>query len=83
MLAQHWMELVPLSNFPAVQQIVRKAIGADYDDERISSALDTLAAEGRSLTTETLRVALDGPPAVSRNGHRPYKNPPASAYTES
>lgn len=82
-LTQRYVELVPLSNFAAVQGIVRKAISANYDDAKISSGLSALAAEGRPVTTDALRVQMEGLPANGRaRGHRPYQNPPTSAYTE-
>jgi hypothetical protein len=82
-LTQRYVELVPLSNFAAVQGIVRKAISANYDDAKISSGLSALAAEGGPVTTDALRVQMEGLPANGRaRGHRPYQNPPTSAYTE-
>lgn len=78
-LARAFTDLVPMSNFPAVSGVVRKAVRAApngsplYDDTQIGEALQRLAAEGRSLTVETLRVELDGlPPTAHRhNGARP------------
>lgn len=64
-LAKAYTDLVPLSNFPAVAGVVRKAMGAGYDDEAIVGGLRRLANENRSVTTDTLRVELEGLP-VSR-----------------
>lgn len=81
-LTAGYVELVPLSNFPAVQGIVRKAIAANYTDEQITRGLASLAAEGRPVTTDALRLALEGLPANGRSRHTPYRNPASSAYTE-
>lgn len=70
----------PMSKFPAVMQIVKKAINSGrYDGEQITAALLRLADEGRSVTVDSLRTELDGFPA-SRNGHQSYRNPDPSEY---
>jgi hypothetical protein len=55
----------PMSKWPAVNGIVIRAIKVGrWRDEEIHSALLRLAAEGRPVTVESLRVELDGlPPA--------------------
>ena len=65
-LARRYVERVPLSNFPGVLGISKKAIAAGHPDDAIAAALDRLAAEGRSLTVETLRIELEGQPARGR-----------------
>lgn len=68
-LAKAYVDLVPLSRFPAIAGIARQAIRSGrYGDEQIHAALTRLGGEGRSVTVETLRVELDGlpPPRVSR-----------------
>jgi hypothetical protein len=68
LLAKVFTDREPMSNFPAVAGVVRKAVRSGrYSDEQIVEALGRLAADGRSVTVETLRVELDGLPA-SRQG---------------
>jgi hypothetical protein len=63
-LTKVYAEAVPLSNFPAVMGIVRKAIRSGrYSDGAIEAALLRLAADGRPVTVDTLRTELDGLPA--------------------
>lgn len=74
-LARTYTDEVKLSKFPAVLSIVKKAVTTgDYSDEQIAGALAALAGERRTLTVETLRVALEGVSAVN-GAHRPYRNP--------
>lgn len=61
-LAGIYTELVPVSNFPAVAKVIRKAVDAGVDDSVIEAGVRKIAAENRSLTTEALRVAIYGPP---------------------
>jgi len=63
-------EKVPMSRYPAVLGIVRKAIDAGKDDDDIAAALARIAAEGRSLTVETLRIELEGQPALGSGRKR-------------
>lgn len=86
-LAKRYHAIEPMVNFPAVLQVAKKAISTGkYTDEQIGPALEQLAREGRSVTTESLRVQLDGRPplrAVS-GGHQPFRNPTdQSVYEES
>jgi hypothetical protein len=70
-LTRTYTDAVPLSNFPAVAGVVRKAVRAErggrpaYAEEEIRDALTALADEGRSVTADTLRVAIEGLPAAS------------------
>jgi hypothetical protein len=67
-ITARYTELVPLSNFPAIAGIVRKALNAKapdglsprYFDDEIGDALVRLANEGRPVTVDTLRIELDG-----------------------
>lgn len=61
-LAKTFTDRVRLSNFPAVAGVVRKAIKANYADAAIVDALGRLADDGRSVTTDTLRLELEGRP---------------------
>ncbi len=67
-LTKAYTDRVPLSRFPAVAGIVKRAIAADKTDDEITSALLRLAAEGRSVTVETLRVEIEGLPPPARGG---------------
>jgi len=62
-LAKVYTDRVKLSNFPAVMGIVKKARRAGYPDDAIAGALERLASDGRSVTTDSLRYELDGFPA--------------------
>lgn len=63
-----YVELVPMSKFEAIQGVVKKALSANYHPDVIERALRTLAAEGRSVTVESMRVAMEGlPPRKSRS----------------
>lgn len=61
-LTKTYTDAVPLSRFPAVMMIVKRAIDANYDDDAITAALGRLAAEGRAVTVDTLRYELEGFP---------------------
>lgn len=69
-LTADYTKVVPLSNFAAVLGIVRKAIKGQYADEAIAIGLAHLASEGRPVTADTLRIAMDGLPP-SRSGSTP------------
>lgn len=69
-LSKIYAELVPLSRFPATLGIVKKACDAGKSDDEIASALNRIAAEGRSLTVETLRIEIEGQPPPNRSGRR-------------
>ena len=59
----------PLCKWPAINGLVLKAIKVGkWADSEIRDALMRLAAEGRSVTTDTLRVELQGFPARDRPG---------------
>lgn len=62
LLAKHFYDLRPMSNFPATMEMCKKAIRAGHADEAIEAALTMLAQEGRTLTVETLRIQLEGAP---------------------
>ena len=63
-MAKIYTDRVPISNFPAVAKIVRKAVDAKCSDEQVTQGLLTVISENWSLTTETLRRAIYGPPHV-------------------
>jgi hypothetical protein len=57
----------PMCKWPAVNGVVLKAIRSErFTDAEIRDALLRLAAEGRSVTVETLRIELAGQPPPSR-----------------
>lgn len=61
-LAAAYCDQVPLSKFPAVAAICRRAIRAGYGDSAIEAALDSLAEQRRTVTVDSLRIELEGPP---------------------
>ena len=61
-LARVYTDQVKISNFPAIAKIVRKAVDANVSDEAITAGLKKVIADNQSLTTESLRVAIYGPP---------------------
>jgi hypothetical protein len=64
-LTRAYTDLVPLSNFPAVMAIVKKARAAGrYEDPQIRAALERLGGDGRSVTTDSLRYELEGFPTA-------------------
>lgn len=88
-LAAGYTTQVRLSNKDAVAGVVHKAVlstgldGEPYTDEQITTALQQLITERRSVTADSLRIALDGPPVPrQRSGnHEGFKNPTnSSAY---
>jgi len=85
-LARTYTDRVKLSNFNAVAGVVRKAVRATgddnqplYTDQQIEAGLAELVETGWSVSANTLRTAIEGPPvpalrAVS-GGSGPYRNP--------
>lgn len=73
-LTKTYTDLQPMSRFPAIAGIVKRAIAAGHPDDAITDALVRLAAEGRSVTVETLRIELEGMPAERQraSGTRMY-----------
>lgn len=70
-LAKRYTDQVPLSNFPAVAGVIRKAVRVGmWPDDVIGAALDRLAVEGRSVTTDALRYELTGFPGRQSNRDR-------------
>lgn len=70
-LTKIYTDAVPLSNFPAVSGVVRKAVRAGlWDDETIGEALARMGADGRSVTTDGLRYELTGFPGRQTNRQR-------------
>lgn len=66
-LATAFHEQQPMSKFPAVLSIAKRAITSGrYDDQQIHDALLRLAGNGRAVTVDALRIELDGPPRDSR-----------------
>jgi hypothetical protein len=70
----------PLCKWPAVNGVVIRAIKSErFSDEEIHAALLRLAAEGRSVTIDSLRTELQGLPsqqrAASRRTHQSYQDP--------
>ncbi len=62
-----------MCNHQAIAKIALKAIQAGrWADDQIRDALVELADEGRTVTTDTLRVQLDGPPDQGRREVAPW-----------
>jgi predicted nucleic acid-binding protein len=60
-LTRTYTDQVPLSNFPAIAGIVRKAVRTGrYSDEQIIDALTRMAEDNRPVTTDALRIELEG-----------------------
>lgn len=63
-ITKAYTDRVPLSKFVAVMAIVKRALATNlYTPEQITDALTTLADEGRPVTVDSLRIALEGSPA--------------------
>lgn len=65
-LARVYVDRVPMSKFPAVFSIVKKALNANYSEADIEAALLRLVDQNRSVTVDVLRIELDGPPRQLR-----------------
>jgi hypothetical protein len=61
-LTKHYADRVSMCRFPAIAQIVKMAVRAGHGDSEIIDALIRLAESNRSVTVETLRRELEGPP---------------------
>lgn len=59
-LARVYTSRVPLSDPGKIAAVVWNAIGSGYSQEDITRGLETLAAESRAVTADTLRIAIDG-----------------------
>jgi predicted nucleic acid-binding protein len=74
-LTRTYTDQVPLSNFPAIAGIVRKAVRTGrYSDHEITDALGRLALDNRPVTTDTLRIELEGmtPRSSRKSGTQMY-----------
>lgn len=78
-----YAEAEPMCKWPAVNGVVLKAIKSNrFSDDEIKAAVLRLAAEGRSVTVDSLRTELQGFPARNgqprssqRSGSTAYRNP--------
>jgi hypothetical protein len=62
-LTKAYEKINPLCSFMGVRGVVAKAIKTGrYSDTQIGDALAKLASEGRVVTADTLRIALEGQP---------------------
>lgn len=82
-LARDYGGRVPLSNHLGVRGIVVKALRAGYPDAAVAAALGGLADAGRSVTVDSLRIELDGPPGRARPARGAFERslPPGSPTT--
>lgn len=68
-LTDAYAEAEPMCKWPAVNGVVLSAIKSGrFKDEEIRDALLRMAAEGRSVTIDSLRTELQGFPAQSQRG---------------
>lgn len=71
-LTSAYTDRVPLSKFPAVMSIVKRARKSGrYTDEQIRAALERMAEDNRSVTVDALRTELDGFPTRSQGRQNP------------
>jgi hypothetical protein len=63
-----YVKRVPMSKYPAVLGITRRALRAGHPADSVEAALLRLADEGRPVTVDVLRVELEGLPPP-RDGH--------------
>lgn len=61
-IATAYVKRVPLCNHQAVAGVVRKALNAGYADAPVWLALARLIDAERSVTADSLRIELEGPP---------------------
>lgn len=61
-LTKVYTSRVKLSVFPAVMKVVRRTVDAGFTDQQIEYALKDLAASQRSVTVDSMRIALDAAP---------------------
>lgn len=81
-LARRYTDVVKLSPFLAVAGVVRTAVrSGDYTDEQIGAALDRLADPDhrRSVTANTLRIAIEGDRSRSPARAAAYTDPTDTA----
>lgn len=67
-LAKAYHERVPLCRFPAIMKICKRALETGYEFNAVKSALLRLADTGRSVTIDSLRIEMDGPPVRAAPG---------------
>lgn len=89
-LARIYTSRVKLSNFNAVFGVVRAAARATtddgrplYTDQQITDALNKLADDGWSVSANTLRIAIEGPPRTAFGAsvpHQGYRQSPEAKY---
>lgn len=88
-LASTYTGQIQLSNKDAVATVVHKAVlstgldGKPYTDEQITAALQQLITERRSVTANSLRIALDGPPLPGQRmppKHETYRDADTSTF---
>lgn len=72
-LARAYYERVPLCSFPAIMKIAKRALEAGYPLAAVRAALLRLADSGRSVTFDSLRIELDGPPVRAAPGDDKFR----------
>lgn len=61
-ITRQYQERVPMSKFPAVAAVVRRALAAGHKETEIVDALGRMAEDRRVVTVDALRIELEGPP---------------------
>lgn len=70
-LARAHYERHPLVPFVAVMKLSKRALDGGYSEPAVAAALLKLSVEGRPVTADSLRIALDGPPLRSTSSPQP------------
>jgi hypothetical protein len=82
-LTDAYAEAEPMCKWPAVNGVVIKAIkSGKFADDEIRDALRRLAAEGRSVTVDTLRTELQGLPARQQSQSGRASGPKQANYSD-
>lgn len=74
-IAKEYTSRVPLSRFPAVFSIVKRAVKSGrYSTADLSAALVRMAEDNRSVTIDALRIELEGFPMTRAQPRTPTSN---------
>lgn len=71
-----------MSNFNAVQTVIRMAVNADHSDDVIEAGFKKVLDTGHSLTAETLRRAIEGDPKRDNQTPKPGSVGKQANYTD-
>lgn len=81
-LAKVHFDTHPMVPFMGVMKICKRALENGYAEQAIAEGLVRLGAAKRSVSLDSLRIELDGPPLrlASGGSHRAWVNPSEDAY---